>query len=337
MDDENEEKDPEIVALNGSRIAAYYGVSFITIQGFMESITSKTRMKRLLEIISSAYELEAIPIRNHEDQLLSRIYNGLPVKFSSHTNFESPAFKCFVLLQAHFSRLNLPPDLNNDLKFILSKIMKLVYAMIDVISSEGFLNVIDAMDLSQMIVQGMWSSESPLKQIPYFDEDILSKCDELKLETVYDFIAVDDKESIIDDLTEKQQNKAADFVNNYPNLELSYELNLDEPLVENEPKDIVINIERDEELDSPYVTSVSFPFNKSENWWIIVGDQNAKQLYAIKKLTVAKLSQQVKLTFTVPDSGVHDITVWCICDSYIDADKQIIIKGVNVAPESESH
>ncbi len=71
------------------------------------------RTKGLLEVVSSSAEFESIPIRRHEDVLLRRIYDRVPVKLD-RVNFEVPHFKMFLLLQAHFSRLQLPPDLAAD-------------------------------------------------------------------------------------------------------------------------------------------------------------------------------------------------------------------------------
>ena len=54
-------------------------------------------------------------------------------------------------------------DLRLDQKFILEQSVKLVHAMVDVISTHGHLNAtLLAMELSQMIVQAMWPKQSPL-------------------------------------------------------------------------------------------------------------------------------------------------------------------------------
>lgn len=127
-------------------------------------------MKGLLEIVSCSQEFESVPLRRHEDILIQRIYDRVPVKLQNELT--APNFKTFVLLQAHFSRLQLPPDLAADQSVILGKILNLLSAAVDVMSSNAWLNAIGAMDLSQMCVQALWETDSPLKQIPHFEADV---------------------------------------------------------------------------------------------------------------------------------------------------------------------
>jgi pre-mRNA-splicing helicase BRR2 len=135
------------------------------------SLKERTKLKGLLEVVSSSAEFETIPIRRHEDTLLRRIYDRVPVKLD-RTDFEAPHFKTFLLLQAHFSRLQLPPDLAADQALVLEKVLNLLSACVDVMSSNAWLNALGAMDLSQMCVQAMWETDSPLKQIPHFEPEV---------------------------------------------------------------------------------------------------------------------------------------------------------------------
>ena len=68
--------------------------------------------------------------------------------------------------QAHFSRLHLPAELQSDLEDILSRIILLIQACVDVLSSQGWLKpALAAMELAQMVVQSMWDKDSVLKQV----------------------------------------------------------------------------------------------------------------------------------------------------------------------------
>ena len=72
--------------------------------------------------MSSSAEFETIPILRHEDALLRRIYDRVPVKLE-RADFEAPHFKTFLLLQAHF--LQLPPDLAADQVLVPEKVLNL--------------------------------------------------------------------------------------------------------------------------------------------------------------------------------------------------------------------
>lgn len=169
---EVDEEDDSITPLNPAMIAAYYNISFITMQTFLLSLTGRTKLKGILEIVTSATEFEAIQIRRHEENILRRIYDRVPVKMTQPA-FESPHFKAFVLLQAHFSRMELPADLAKDQELILSKVLNLLSGCVDVLSSDGHLNAMSAMEMSQMVVQAMWDRDSPLKQIPHFSPEVV--------------------------------------------------------------------------------------------------------------------------------------------------------------------
>ena len=150
-------------------------------------------MKGLLEVVASSAEFEMIPIRRHEDVLLRRIYERVPVKVDS-VNYEAPHFKTFLLLQAHFSRIQLPPDLAADQVLVLEKVLNLLSACVDVMSSNAWLNAMGAMDLSQMCVQAMWENDSPLKQIPHFEPDVIKRFKDAGVESVYDIMEMEDDE-----------------------------------------------------------------------------------------------------------------------------------------------
>lgn len=116
-------------------------------------------------------------------------------------------------------------------------------ASVDVLSGDGHLSAMLAMDLWQMVSQQVWSFENHLKQVPKFNDAILTRCKEHKIETVYDIMSVDDDErDEVLQLKDDDLNEVAMFVNLYPNVKLSYEA-----LAQGS---ISVLLERDEELDS---------------------------------------------------------------------------------------
>ena len=67
------EDEMDISPLNLGMIAAYYYINYTTIELFSMSLNNKTKIRGLIEIISSAAEYENIPIRHHEDSVLKQV------------------------------------------------------------------------------------------------------------------------------------------------------------------------------------------------------------------------------------------------------------------------
>ena len=76
------EDEMDTLALNLGMIAAYYYINYTTIELFSLSLNSKTKIRGLLEIISSAAEYEDIVVRHHEDSILKSLATRLPNKLT---------------------------------------------------------------------------------------------------------------------------------------------------------------------------------------------------------------------------------------------------------------
>lgn len=60
-------------------------------------------------------------------------------------------------------------------------------ATVDVISSSGWLNpALAAMEMSQMVTQGLWERDSVLLQLPHFTKDLAAACKEAGVESIFD-------------------------------------------------------------------------------------------------------------------------------------------------------
>ncbi|RDW74063.1 Sec63-domain-containing protein [Coleophoma crateriformis] len=338
-----DEEDDSVAPLNAAMIAAYYNISYITMQTFLLSLSARTKLKGILEIVTSATEFESIQIRRHEDSLLRRIYDRCPVKMAQ-PSYDSPHFKAFVLLQAHFSRMQLPIDLAKDQEIILTKVLGLLSATVDVLSSDGHLNAINAMEMSQMVVQGMWDRDSPLKQIPHFTPEVIKAANESGINDIFEFMEAMDPsenpnyEALVKrlGLSQVQLAQAANFTNSkYPNIELSFDVEDPENITAGDPAYIKVQITRDvdeDDEDNDVDTTVHAPFypvKKMENWWLVVGDESSKTLLAIKRITIGKVLN-LRLEYTVPTPGEHELKLLLMSDSYVGVDQDPTFK-VSVA------
>ncbi|KAI0280130.1 Sec63-domain-containing protein [Russula aff. rugulosa BPL654] len=330
------EDEMDVSPLNLGMIAAYYNISYVTVEVYTLSLKERTKLKGLLEVVSSSAEFETIPIRRHEESLLRRIYDRVPVKLDQ-VNFEAPHFKTFLLLQAHFSRLQLPPDLVADQALVLEKVMNLLSACVDVMSSNAWLSALGAMDLSQMCVQAVWDRDSPLRQIPHFEPDVIKHCNDAKISSVYDVMEMEDAQrNKLLQMDSRQMRDVAAFVNSYPTLDVTHEFVKGE-YTSSTPIVLQVSLSRDaDEEDDGDISVVApcFPGKKAANWWVVVGEQSTRQLLSIKRVTVPK-SLGVKLEFTLP-KGTHLLKLYVICDSYVGADHDINLEPLEVAEGEDS-
>ena len=68
-----------------------------------------------------------------------------------------------------------------------------------------------------MTVQAMWNSDSPLRQIPHFSSNVVARCKEAKISTVYDVMDLEDNErNDLLQMTTRQMRDVAKFCNAYP-------------------------------------------------------------------------------------------------------------------------
>lgn len=338
------EDDIDLSALNLGMIAAYYYVTYLTIEMFGMSLTATTKLRGLLEIISAASEFENVPIRHHEDAVLRKLHDRLPVKLGPSPNFNDPHVKTNILLQAQFSRLQLPPDLESDQKEVLGKVLNLLQASVDVISSNGWLGpALNAMELSQMSVQAVWDRDSPLKQIPHFSAEIIKRSQEKGAETVFDVMELDDdvRTAVLKGLDQRKMADVARFVNRYPNIDLSFDVDAgDDPVPAGDSVVIKVSLERQEDDDEGTgdvgpVVAPFYPGKKDEGWWVVVGDAKTKSLAAIKRTSLQKRAQ-IKLDFSAPEKpGDYEYTIYLMCDAYAGCDQEFQFK-LKVEPSDDA-
>jgi pre-mRNA-splicing helicase BRR2 len=141
----------------------------------------------------------------------------------------------------------------------------------------------------------------------------------------------DDVRSSLLGLSDEKMAEVAVFCNNYPNIEVSYEIKDSSEIVAGEPVQIVVTMERDideddvtdEELGTlGKVTAPLFPDDKRESWWVVVGDLGQNNLLSLKRVDLRdKLT--VQIGFIAPeDPGDYDLSLFCMSDSYLGCDQE---------------
>ncbi|KAJ2555704.1 Pre-mRNA splicing, partial [Coemansia sp. RSA 1933] len=286
---EMDEEELVVAPTNLGMIAAYYQIRYVTVEMFALSLSAKTKLRGVLDIVSAADEFEALPIRHREQPLLSRIASRVPVALpaSSTTDgnqrWQSPRVRTHLLLQAHFSRLSLPADLAADQAWVLGRVVPLLHAMVDVASSMGWLApALAAMELAQMAVQAVWEGRDPLvKQVPHLgsSEQRLLLCAEMQVDSVFDIMDMedDDRTRLLSGLSATQVGDVAAYVNRYPNIEIEHEIKDPDEITEGTA--VVVQVSLDREWDDADAQGVPgpvlapfFPYARAEGWWIVIGD-----------------------------------------------------------------
>ncbi|XP_028133686.1 putative U5 small nuclear ribonucleoprotein 200 kDa helicase [Diabrotica virgifera virgifera] len=337
------EDEIDCVPLNLGMIAAYYYINYTTIELFSLSLNSKTKIRGLLEIISSAAEYEDVSVRHREDNILRQLSQKLPNKLTSPSGgqpkFNDPHVKTNLLLQAHLCRLQLGAELQGDTEMVLSKAIRLIQACVDVLSSNGWLSpAVAAMELAQMVTQAMWSKDSYLKQLPHFVLDVIKRCTDKGVETVFDIMELEDEDrSKLLQMTETQTADVAKFCNRYPNIELTYEVIDKDQIHSGSSVHVAVQLEREDEVSGPVIAPF-FPQKREEGWWVVIGEPKSNSLLSIKRLTLQQKAR-VKLDFVAPSPGHHNYTLYFMSDAYLGCDQEYkfsIEVGDFESSESES-
>ncbi|KAK3231980.1 hypothetical protein Dsin_003861 [Dipteronia sinensis] len=113
-------------------------------------------MKGLLKILASAPEYAQLPIPSGDEDVERRLINYQRFSLKNPRCIDLHV-KANALLQAHFSRQYVGWNLALDQWEVLLSASRLLQAMVDVISSNGWLNLaLLAMEVSQMVTQYLY-------------------------------------------------------------------------------------------------------------------------------------------------------------------------------------
>eukprot|EP00457_Paulinella_chromatophora_P000104 gb/GEZN01000104.1/.p1 GENE.gb/GEZN01000104.1/~~gb/GEZN01000104.1/.p1 ORF type:complete len:2168 (+),score=390.44 gb/GEZN01000104.1/:405-6908(+) len=331
----------ELAPLNLGMIAAYYYIRYTTVELFNSSLQSATTLPGLLEILSNSSEFENIQVRHKEDFALKKLAHHLPLKIPKAGQYNEPHVKTNVLLQSHFSRVSLSAAAKQDQDTVLPLALRLLQAMVDVISSSGWLSpALACMEMSQMVTMGCWNNDSRLLQLPHFDKALAKKCDKARVKEVPDLLEMeDDDRSKLLDLSPAKLRDVAVACNAYPDIEVKYTVEDEKRVRSGERVVLAVTLTRDPEEEEddgsngvPRCIAPRFPELRTEGWWLVVGrkGKGKNELTAIKRVAMNKKMMKIKLDFVAPEQGTHDLVLYLMSDSWLGCDQEYAFK-LNVA------
>lgn len=212
--------------------------------------------------------------------------------------------------------------MQGDTELILAKAIRLIQACVDVLSSNGWLSpAIAAMELAQMVTQAMWSKDSNLKQLPHFGADLIKRCEDKKIVSVFDIMELEDEDrSRLLQLSDGQMADVARFCNRYPNIGVKREVLDADRIHSGSTVNVQVQLDREDEVIGPVIAPF-YPQKREEGWWVVVGDPRTNSLLSIKRLTLQQKAK-VTLDFVAPSPGAYKYTLYFMSDSYLGCDQE---------------
>ena len=316
------EDDMDLFALNLGMIATHYYLNYTTIELFSSSITAKTKLKGLLQILCNASEFETITVSDETKDFLRPLFRRVPIPVDERL-YSLQAQKVNVLLQSQFSRLPVSPEHKVEQQGAVRKAVRLLHAMVDIVSSSGWLQpALEAMEFCQLLTQGLWTKDSWLMQLPHFSKALAEKCAAEDVSGVFDVLDLEDKERAdLLGMTPKQLADVVAYAEAFPDIELNYQVSAEEAECEDSVQ-IQVLLERKSSGNPHQVQSRLYPGQKSEVWWLCVGDTKTNELLAIKRVNLLQKARSL-LEFSAPAvPGKHTLTLYFMTDSYLGADQE---------------
>lgn len=244
---------PVVVGTWWYRSIRYSGDQILinTTQLFMHFMykTPNMNMKRLTMVLTAAFEFD--PRSNKEATIrptdnivvpqLIRELGNINVKKKEPPFCYPYSLKARVLVLAHLARMDVSEELEEDQRFVTRKSPALLQEMINVgcqltmmaNSRGGFhaprlVTIENCMKLTQMIVQGLQESKSPLLQLPHFEEEHLRFCisKKYKVRTLQDLVSLkdSDRRSMLRFLGEEKYDEVMAVLGSFPHITMDTKL-----------------------------------------------------------------------------------------------------------------
>ncbi|XP_024368754.1 DExH-box ATP-dependent RNA helicase DExH14 isoform X1 [Physcomitrium patens] len=327
-------EDDTVEPLVMGSIASQYYLHYTTVALFSANIRADTSLEALLQVLSGAAEFDELPVRHNEDKVNEGLAKEVrwPVDMRA---LDDPHVKTNLLLQAHFSRIDLPvSDYVTDTKSVLDQSIRVLQAMVDVAANGGWLETaLSTMHLLQMIMQGLWWEKDDrlaLKMLPYVNSDVLSVFKDRGIVSGNDLLSstADQVRGALRTVIGPPQ--VTEFLNVWmrlPRTEVKWKL---EPSGGDKSKEWVLRVEVSrrvlKRMPNARAYVPHFPKVKDEGWWLVAGNPKTREVYALKRVTFLEhlRSNLVLPKHLKPES--EPIKLYLVSDCYVGLDQEFEIR-----------
>jgi len=243
-------------------------------------------------------------------------------------SYDSPHIKTNLVLQAHFSSIKFwIPDFWTDLKSVLDQAVRILQAMVDVTADGGWLwTTLKTIELSQMVMQGQWSTDSTLKQLPCMTQKIIDMFARRGITCLPELLSIEANELkgvLAGIIPKKDKNLFWDVLVGLPIIDVKTHLG---PVAAGQDCELTIHLNRVSKYPSKGAYTPKFPKQKEEGWWVILGDPTTGELMALRRVNCQGKST-AKLSFDIPEEkGSYCYYLYLMCDVYLGLDQQYEIK-----------
>ena len=188
-----------------------------------------------------------------------------------------------------------------------------------------------------MITQGVWKKDDQLKQIPWFTDEIIKKARDRGVQSPFDILELEDdiRGEILDKYGDdsKEMSEIAAFCNSFPTVEVGFEIVDEDDITAGDPFRVSVRLARevdeDEDEDEDEigkVVSKTFPKDKVESWWLVLGDPVNNRLYTVKRTTLAETASLNLDSYAPEDPGEYGLKLYLMSDSYLGVDQEFDVK-----------
>uniref|UniRef100_A0A8C7N8Y7 Translocation protein SEC63 homolog n=1 Tax=Oncorhynchus kisutch TaxID=8019 RepID=A0A8C7N8Y7_ONCKI len=247
---------PVVVGTWWYRSIRYSGDQILinTTQLFMHFMykTPNMNMKRLSMVLTAAFEFDPRsnkeatirPTDNIQVPQLIRELGNINVKKKEPPFCYPYSLKARVLVLAHLARMEVSDDIEEDQRFVVRKSPALLQEMVNVhthththcqltmmanrFHAPRLVSIENCMKLTQMIVQGLQESKSPLLQLPHFEEEHLRYCvsKKYKVRSLQDLVSLkdSDRRSMLRFLGEEKYDEVMAVLASFPSITMDTKL-----------------------------------------------------------------------------------------------------------------